>query len=183
MTKVFISGSRRVRRLNKDVKARLDSIIENQLLILVGDANGADKAVQSHLHSRGYRSVLVFCVGRDCRNNVGGWELRSVTPAHRRRDLDYFASKDRQMAREADVGFMIWDAKSVGTILNAARLISGRKKAVVYSVSAKRFVELRSETDLESLLSGCAPSLRRKVENQLEAERLATHTDRQTSLL
>ena len=46
MTKVFIGGSRRVTRLNADVQRRIDKIIEQGFPILVGDANGADKAIQ-----------------------------------------------------------------------------------------------------------------------------------------
>jgi len=46
MTRVFIGGSRRLTRLNADVQRRIDKIIEQGFPILVGDANGADKAVR-----------------------------------------------------------------------------------------------------------------------------------------
>ncbi len=182
MTKVFIGGSRHVSRLGKQVKARLDSFIDRQFLVLVGDANGADKAVQRHLYDREYEKVEVFCVAGSCRNNLGDWRLRTVAPAHSRRDLDYFSSKDREMAGEADIGFMIWDEKSVGTLLNVFRLVSENKKVVVYSVPAKRFVEIRNGVDLDGLLSKCAPGARQKVEKQLESERLNTCRQRQASL-
>ena len=39
-------------------------------MILVGDANGADKAVQQHVASRRYEHVLVYCMD-ECRNNIG----------------------------------------------------------------------------------------------------------------
>ena len=61
MTKVFIGGSRRVTRLNADVQRRIDKIIEQGFAILVGDANGADKAVQTYLRTRRYNKVDVFC--------------------------------------------------------------------------------------------------------------------------
>jgi hypothetical protein len=53
MTKVFIAGSRRLSRLNADVKRRIDTTIEKDFTILVGDANGADKAVQRYLAEKG----------------------------------------------------------------------------------------------------------------------------------
>ena len=61
MKKVFIGGSRRVSRLNPEIRRRLDRIIEKGLEVLVGDANGADKAVQRHFKERGYCNVHVFC--------------------------------------------------------------------------------------------------------------------------
>ena len=56
MTKVFIAGSRRLSRLNAEVKRRIDTMIEKDFTILVGDANGADKAVQRYLAEKGYRT-------------------------------------------------------------------------------------------------------------------------------
>src|SRR5438105_3186812 len=71
LTTVFAGGSRRISRIGADVKQRIDLMIEGGLLVLVGDANGADKAIQTYLHEREYRNVRVFCTGSDCRNNVG----------------------------------------------------------------------------------------------------------------
>lgn len=161
-------------RLNEDIKARLDSIVEQRCLVLVGDANGADKAAQRHFHELGYQSVIVFCVEESCRNNVGDWEFQRVTPPHERKDLDFFSAKDRVMAKEADYGFMIWDTKSAGTVLNVGRLVSDNKIAVIYRVSDKRFIEIQGASDFESLMSGCPAKLRSKVENQLKSEGLLT---------
>ena len=63
MMKVFIGGSRYVSRLSADVRRRLDNIVEKRLPVLVGDANGADKAVQRYLQSKHYDLVAVFCAG------------------------------------------------------------------------------------------------------------------------
>jgi predicted Rossmann fold nucleotide-binding protein DprA/Smf involved in DNA uptake len=47
MTKVFIGGSRAVSRLSEPVLARLDRrTIAKGLSVVIGGANGADKAVQ-----------------------------------------------------------------------------------------------------------------------------------------
>ena len=61
MSNVFVGGSRRISRLNVEVQKRLEQIIDKQLAVLVGDANGADKAVQDFFRSRHYPNVVVFC--------------------------------------------------------------------------------------------------------------------------
>ncbi len=79
MTTVFIGGSRAISRLNNIIREKLDGLINRQCLIFVGDANGADKAVQQHLLSRGYRHVLVYCMNH-CRNNIGDWRPSMSRP-------------------------------------------------------------------------------------------------------
>jgi hypothetical protein len=49
MSIVFVAGSRQISRLPAEVRSRLDTMIEKGFQILVGDANGADKAVQRYL--------------------------------------------------------------------------------------------------------------------------------------
>lgn len=46
--KVFIAGPRAVPRLNKSIEERLQNIYYNNFTVLVGDANGADKAIQDY---------------------------------------------------------------------------------------------------------------------------------------
>lgn len=132
MTKVFIGGSRKISRLDPDVQRRLDRIIEKALPVVIGDANGADKAVQGYFHLRGYGSVEVFCSGESPRNNLGGWPIRAVHPGHSRKDFDHYATKDREMALQATVGLMLWGGESRGTLLNILRLVAQQKPVVVY---------------------------------------------------
>jgi hypothetical protein len=77
MATVFIGGSRQISRLPAEVKTRLDAMIEKGVQILVGDANGADKAVQRYLSHNSYPNVLVRMKDH-CRNNVGNWPTREV---------------------------------------------------------------------------------------------------------
>jgi predicted Rossmann fold nucleotide-binding protein DprA/Smf involved in DNA uptake len=74
MSTVFIGGSRHVARLSDQVKERLNNIIGNAFRIVVGDAAGADKAVQKYLLDASYPHVTVFCSGDRPRNNLGLWE-------------------------------------------------------------------------------------------------------------
>ncbi|MBI3811402.1 MAG: hypothetical protein HY283_04260 [Nitrospirae bacterium] len=153
MKRVFAGGSRRVTRLNADVRHRLDQIIQRQLCVLIGDANGADKAIQKYLSDCHYPNVVVFCTAGECRNNVGGWPVRSVDSPHKVKDFTYYTAKDAAMARESEFGLMLWDGESAGTMVNVARLVSAGKPVVLYVLPAKVFYTLKTPTDLEDVLS------------------------------
>jgi hypothetical protein len=56
-TAVFVAGSRQISRLPAEVRSRLDTMIEKGFQILVGDANGADKAVQRYLADKSKGTV------------------------------------------------------------------------------------------------------------------------------
>ncbi|MBZ5563089.1 MAG: hypothetical protein LAP13_11805 [Acidobacteriia bacterium] len=148
MMRVFIGGSRRVSRLDAQVKRRLDEIIRKQLPVIIGDANGADKAVQDYFRQRAYEQVEVFCTEGRCRNNAGSWKVRAVpAPDNRKHNFEYYAAKDRLMADEGSIGFMLWDGKSRGTLANVLRLIEQGKKVVVYLAPSKQFTTLRNIRD------------------------------------
>jgi hypothetical protein len=164
---VFVAGSRRISRLGGDVRQRLDEMVRRELPILVGDANGADKALQSYFAERHYSNVTVYCTGADCRNNVGNWPIQSVAPPHRARDFAYFTAKDFAMAEAADVGLMLWDGQSSGTMVNVARLVARGKPSVVYLSPAKAFHTLKSSEDLVAFFSAMNPGVREKVEEYI----------------
>ncbi len=164
MKKVFIGGSRRISRLDAEVTRRIDQMIERGLDILIGDANGADKAVQTYLSEQQYQNVVVFCTGDHCRNNVGDWPVTSAPASHQNKDFRFFTAKDAAMASEADVGLMLWDGQSAGTIMNVARMVAANKPVVVYVSSKKNFSAVRSHSDLEALLSLCSPNVRQRID-------------------
>ncbi len=169
MTKIFIGGSRKISRPSAAVNERLDRIIDSGFHVIIGDANGADKAVQSYLKSKNYNLVEVFCAGKICRNNIGHWPTRTVL-ADKLRGFDFYAAKDRAMAEEASYGFMIWDGKSVGTLMNVLRLVERSKIVVVYVGPAKEFVDLKSDTDLRCFIDDYAAELKDRLEDQAGSE-------------
>jgi len=181
MKKVFVGGSRAISRLGRPVLERLDKMIEGKLPILVGDASGADKAVQKYLLSREYDKVEIFCSGSACRNNVGHWSTRHVTTTHDR-GFDFYAEKDRAMAREATFGFMIWDGNSIGTLLNVLRLLLQNKQVVLYFATDKKFSELRSYDQWLDLIKELDVNLRAKVEHRATLEDRSTVKPSQASL-
>lgn len=172
MTKIFIGGSRQLSRLNDDIRKRIDNVMQKEHTVLIGDANGVDKSVQKYLFERNYRNVFVYCVGRFCRNNIGHWETLSVTEPNGERDFHYYSLKDLEMAKDADFGFMIWDAKSKGTLNNMINLLKENKSVAVYLSADKEFYTLRTFDDLEKLLSRCDKKYLEMFEEKLMLSRV-----------
>lgn len=152
MTTVFIAGSRAVSRLNSQITERIDNIIKQGFTVLVGDANGADKAVQSYLAKRQYQNVVVHCMDV-CRNNLGGWTTQHHhAPSHLRRDRHYYEIKDKAMASHSTCGFMLWDGRSKGTLANVINLLNAHKNVLLYLRAKKSFLKLGSLDDLSAVL-------------------------------
>ena len=157
MTTVFLSGSRKISRINDAIRSRIDNMIAKHHAIMIGDANGADKAMQSYLAELAYQAVTVYCAGAHCRNNVGRWRARNVAVAKNVTGRDFYVQKDKEMARLADFGFVLWDGKSAGSVGNMMELLKSGKKAVVYYGPEKRFYNVGAAEDLRALLDKCDP--------------------------
>ncbi len=169
-TKVFIAGSRRLSRLTNDVKRRIENIVDKGFTVIVGDANGADKAVQQYLSGRNYNNVVVFCMEGGCRNNIGGWPTRTIKAADAgRRNFAYYSTKDRAMAEEADYGLMLWDGQSRGTLRDVVDLVRKGKPVVVYLAPNKSFYTLRLPVDLAAMLDRFDPTALHRIDRELEA--------------
>ncbi len=184
MTTIFIGGSRHISRLPSEVRKRLDNVVACGYQIVVGDANGADKAVQKHLLDSHYDKVTVFCSGDTARNNLGNWHVRRVDPPKRAKGFQFYAAKDRQMAREADFGLMIWDGKSPGTVLNVLRLVQVGKISVLFNVPDKSAVNIKSTEHWRAFLADCSSALRADIKERATPEEWASvEGETQPSLL
>ncbi|MCI0390539.1 MAG: hypothetical protein MOB07_17480 [Acidobacteria bacterium] len=153
MINVFIGGSRKITKLPLSVAARIDNIIERNFTVIVGDAYGVDRCVQQYLAEKQYQNVEVFHTGDVCRNNVGKWKTKAVSADAHEKGFDFYTLKDLQMAREADYGLMIWDAKSKGTLNNIVNLLARSKKVLVFFSPDKSFHTIRTDKDLSTLLA------------------------------
>ncbi len=168
MKKVFFGGSRRLGKLSRAVKERAHNIMSNGYVVLIGDANGADRAMQGYLAEKSYPHVLVFCAGNDCRNNIGGWETRRVFADRSQKDFQYYAIRDEKMSEEADYGFMVWDGASKGTLNNIINMLDQAKLVLVYFSPKRKFLTLRSNRDLADMLSMCEGEAIRRFEKSLK---------------
>jgi hypothetical protein len=183
MSTVFIGGSRSISRMNSTIRERLDDLMCRGCLIFIGDANGADKAVQKYLADHAYKHVVVYCVNR-CRNNIGSWQIRQVPVPSGTTGFAYYAAKDLAMAEDAQCGVMLWDGQSKGTLNNIQNLIGHGKKTLVYFAPENAFHKLESLDDLKFLLARCTKSdvenAQRKIKEKLSAagHQLSLHGSR-----
>jgi hypothetical protein len=175
MTTVFLSGSRSISRLASTVRERLDNIISKDLAVVVGDANGADKAMQKYLAEKHYRDVTVFHVGAVPRNNVGNWPTKYVETESYLKGWEYYANKDKQMAKSADFGMVLWDGESAGSIHNVFELLSHHKKIVIFFAPAKEFVNANETRDALELLHRAAPDVAKNISNKLHLSKYVSN--------
>jgi hypothetical protein len=153
MTRVFISGSMRIRNIDNNVLERINNIIASQYEVIVGDADGVDSSIQSYLQSKDVRLVTVYCSGRQPRNNIGHWDIKSIETDAKPGTREFFTAKDIVMANDSNYGLMIWDAKSTGTLSNCIELLKRNKSSLVYINKTKEFITVKSVDDLKKLLA------------------------------
>jgi hypothetical protein len=151
MSKVFISGSRHIPRLTRQVEERLQNIISQNIHIVIGDANGADKAVQKFLLEHNYDNVTIYCSGSYCRNNLGSWRVEYVQVEPELKGRAFYTVKDKKMAEVAEYGFALWDGKSQGTLNNIKELSQQQKPTLIYISPKKDFVVVKSLKELLEL--------------------------------
>jgi len=137
--------------MNPELAHRLNSIMDKRLCVLVGDANGFDRAAQAYLAHNGYREVFVYCTAGEARNNVGVWPIRAVEYHGKDRGLGFYTAKDDAMLREADYGLFAWDGKSKGTLRNVRMMAERQRPSSVYVSPLRQFVTVRTPDDAEKL--------------------------------
>lgn len=172
MHKVFISGSMQIKNLDNNVISRINNIITSNYEVLVGDADGVDSSIQNYLHSRGTKSVVVYCSGNQPRNNVGHWIVEEIHPSSKPGTREFFTAKDIKMAEDCDFGLMVWDTKSTGTLSNAIEILKRKKYSLVYINKTKEFIKIKDINDLEVLVSYMSDSARIKANKKLGLEKI-----------
>lgn len=167
MTKVFVSGSMKIRSLDAKVLERLENIIRSRFDVILGDADGVDTSVQQFLKARDVGSVVVYCSGDRPRNNVGNWTVRNVTTEYKPGTRQFFTAKDKSMAADCDCGLMVWDSQSSGTLSNVLELIARHKAALVYVDKQKKFVKVKDAQDIETLCTYMSSTALKRVDQKI----------------
>lgn len=116
----------------------------------------------------------MFCAGNQCRNNVGNWKTTAVSADANEKGFDFYASKDLRMAREADYGLMIWDAKSRGTLNNILNLLDESKSVLVFFSPDRSFHTIRNDQDLSALLVKCGEQALTILKEKLDISKRIT---------
>ena len=183
MKSIFISGSMRIKNINKLVIDRIENIIREEFTILVGDADGVDASIQQILAKKSYKNVKVYCTGNHPRNNIGKWELVTVQTNYKPKTRLYFTAKDLEMAKHCDYGLMVWDSKSTGTLSNVYELLITQKTSVVFVNKLKKFFNINNFENFEHLVSTMNESAFEKANKKIELkEKIVTNRNKQLSL-
>ena len=162
--KIFIGGPRAISKLNNSVEEKLNGMIIKGHTILVGDANGIDRAVQQYFQNQRYERVVVYASNGTVRNNLGKWPVEAIQVADNIRGFDFYATKDKAMVSNADYGFMVWNGESKGTFTNIINLLAADKKLLLYFSQMNAFLSIDCFEKLECLLEHCSDNIRRLYE-------------------
>lgn len=174
MTMMFLGGSREIFELPAPAIERIGVIVAAEHGVLIGDAPGADAEMQGLLAGYNYEHVGVFHARTEPRNNLGNWAAYHIPPPAGANGFAVHAAKDREMARRADFGLMVWDGASPGTCLNVLRLAALGSPCVVYDTMRGTVGTVRTVADWRAMLQHAGPDVRREVETRMTAdERLA----------
>lgn len=149
---VFIGGPQTIINLNNAVRTHLDEIMAQGHPVLIGDAIGTERAVQTYLNAKGYKKVEVYYCGERPKYNVGGWKSRRIRATQPARRQEHEAVKDRAMTAKADYGFILWNGESIETLLNIRRLAAGGKNVRVYLSPIRQFMDVTSLEDWKRLV-------------------------------
>ncbi len=150
--KIFIAGAIQLESLEPEVIKKLNNLIKMNAEILVGDACGIDKAVQKFLCDKKYMNVKIYATNGKARNNIGNWEVVGVKSYLEKKSREFFTVKDIEMTKKADMGFMIWNAKSQGTLTNMINLLKANKQVVIFLQSENKLYNLKSLQGLNDLI-------------------------------
>lgn len=80
-------------------------------------------------------------------------------------------AKDKEMAKDADYGLMLWDAASAGTLSNVIELIKEGKKCVVFVNKSKSFLNVKKPEELRNLVSVMSNAAKNQAERKIDLSR------------
>jgi len=170
MAMIFIGGSRDIFELPVPTIERIGTIVAAEHGVLIGDAPGADAEMQGLLAGYNYEHVGVFHAGEEPRNNLGDWAAYHIQPPDGARGFAFHAAKDREMARRADFGLMVWDGASPGRCLNVLRLAMIGSPCIVYDTMRGTVATVHNIADWRAMLHHAGPDVRREVEARMTAD-------------
>lgn len=171
METLFVAGSIAIKQLDPEVVTRIGTAVNKGMAIVVGDADGADTAIQQALLDVGATNVTVFCSGRTPRNNLGDWPVHQVFPDARPGSRAWFTAKDQAMAEAGDYGLMIWDARSTGTLTNVLELVARGRTSVVFVARDRKFMTVSDADGIDRLTALMTPSAIEQAERKMGLKR------------
>ena len=139
--KVFISGSITIKKLPSCVEGSIQRIKDQNLELLVGDADGIDTMVQNYCKRINYLNVTVYSIYSSPRYKVPGFNKKYiVVKSDSKKERERQNEKDAAMTMDSEYNLVIWDGKSKGSYQNILRAIENSKKIKVYLQSENKFL-------------------------------------------
>ena len=164
--KIVLGGSRHLEFIPGEIGERLIEWMESSSKFLVGDAPGIDKAFQLFLKSKKYRDVTVYTSADEIRNNLGNWHVVKVDSGLKSKSSAVHAFKDRKMSQIADVGLMIWDCNSAGTLSNVIDLLSQGKNCYIWVAPDSDLYQFDNTASLDKWMESY-PEVRTEAQKRL----------------
>ena len=130
--KIVLGGSRQIHSIPQELVHLIEHWVEAKCEFLVGDAPGADSAFQKALKKLHVQAVTVYSSAGYVRNNFDNWPSIHVDSALKSKSNSRHAFKDRAMTAEADLGLMLWDCESAGTLSNAIDMVESNKSCKIW---------------------------------------------------
>lgn len=151
--KIVLAGSRKLSFIPEEVSSILDEFLQSGDTFYIGDAPGIDSTFQSFMTQKKYINVEIFSSAGYVRNNLGKWTEHQVETTLKSKSNALHAFKDREMCKMADLGLMIWDQESAGTLSNALDLLSQEKICYIYNAVDQELVKFETSQSLEKWLA------------------------------
>ena len=164
---IYLAGSRvgvSSGRLPNAVRDRVGTIVRRGMRVVIGDANGADRALQMLLRELGHKDVSVIVGGSGRVRNLADpdWPVERIGASSPLTGRALMTLKDETMGERATHGLMVWsdvyanrfgrESVSSGTLRNVWQLLSAGKPVALFYVPAGSFFDLKSLDDYENLV-------------------------------
>jgi hypothetical protein len=141
MKNVFISGSIAIKHIPPCVESSLLKIFQQNIKILVGDADGMDSLIQRFCKTHNYQNITVYSIYSPPRYNTAGSDEKFIqVDTEIKREREKQRSKDTAMTEDSYYSFIVWDGISKGSYYNIQRSLTLSKKLKVYFHQENRFL-------------------------------------------
>ena len=150
--KIVLGGSRKLEFVPELVADELLMMIKASNSFLIGDAPGIDSIFQKFMVQAEYANVEIFSSAGYVRNNLGDWPEHQIETTLKSKSSASHAFKDREMCKLADLGIMVWDQGSAGTLSNALDLLDQKKTCLIYDALEQEFIRFETKSNLDTWL-------------------------------
>lgn len=148
---VFVSGSIAIKKLPFQVQESIQTMIDKQMTILVGDAPGVDTLVQDLCNKQEYVNVIVYTITSSPRYKANkDFQDKSIfVDQEIKKERERQTYKDKAMSEDSTFSLVIWDGSSKGSYANILRALESHKKVKVYYQDINDYLPFEKITPIE----------------------------------